>query len=143
LNRVVVDPSVLLAGIAGHPHGLSATLLRAVHKKTVEAVACPALIAEVRKNLHTSSYFSSRVSETAARRVIAQIEKNTVMLGNPVNPEPILRDPNDDYLVALARTAGAGLIVSADKDLLEHPGLQPPAITTLAFCEMLWLVQPA
>ncbi len=142
MNRLVVAPSVLLAGIAGHPHGLSATLLRAVHKKTVEAVACPALIAEVRKTLRNNPYFSARVTEQAARQAITQIETNAVMFGNPIDPEPIIRDPNDDYIVALAQTAGAALIVAADKDLLEHSGLQPPAISVLAICELLWLIQP-
>jgi len=38
-----------------------------------------------------------------------------------------VRDPNDDYLVALAETADA-VIVTGDDDLLAA-GIQPPAIT--------------
>ena len=33
--------------------------------------------------------------------------------------EPITRDPNDDYLVRLARAVGADVLVSGDRDLLE------------------------
>lgn len=34
-------------------------------------------------------------------------------------PEPATRDPDDDYLIALARAARADLIVSVDRDLLD------------------------
>lgn len=36
-----------------------------------------------------------------------------------------VRDPGDDYLVALARAAGAEAIVTGDRDLLDHEGLVP------------------
>ena len=43
---------------------------------------------------------------------------------------PVCRDPDDDYLVALAETAHASLLVSGDSDLfaVERPGLdvRPP-----------------
>jgi predicted nucleic acid-binding protein len=77
-----------------------------------------------------------------ARRAVSQIETNAVMLGDPVDPEPIIRDPNDDYIVALARKARVPLIVAADKDLLEHRGLVPPAVSLLEICELLYLIQP-
>lgn len=47
---------------------------------------------------------------------------------DPFAPKPILRDPEDDYLLALADAADAVLIVTGDKDLLDHPNLDPPAI---------------
>jgi hypothetical protein len=37
---------------------------------------------------------------------------------------------------------GAGLIVTGDKDLLDHAGLQPPAIDPRSACEQLGLIQP-
>lgn len=55
------------------------------------------------------------------------------------DPPSLLRDPTDDDLVALARTARARAIVTGDKDLLEHPGLHPPALTVRAACELLGL----
>jgi len=142
LNRLVIDANTLLSGIAGHPHAPSAVLLNAVTTDhTVEAFVCPTLIGQVQRGL-AKPYFRARVRETAARRAITQIEANAMMLADPIKPEPILRDPTDDYLIALAHTAKAGLIVTGDKDLLEHPGLQPPAIKVRAICELLWLIQP-
>lgn len=61
------------------------------------------------------------------------------MLQNPTDIEPVLRDPDDDYLVALARVSGANAIITGDKDLLDHTDLRPPAIQPRAACELLGL----
>ncbi len=141
MNRLVVDANTLLSGIAGHPQAPSAVLLKAVYQHTVQAFVCPILIGQVQRGL-AKPYFRARVSETTARRAITQIEVNAVMLADPIEPAPILRDPTDDFLLALAHTAKARLIATGDKDLLDHPGLQPPAITVRAICELLWLIKP-
>lgn len=39
-------------------------------------------------------------------------------LHRPAQIPPICRDPNDDYLLALAEASGADLLVSRDEDLL-------------------------
>jgi len=58
---------------------------------------------------------------------------------DPTDPPRVLRDPNDDYLLALAASAGAQAIVTGVQDLLEHPGLHPPAITARQALEQLRL----
>ncbi len=60
-----------------------------------------------------------------------------MLLADPVDPARVLRDPDDDYLLALATSAGAEAIVTGDKDLLEHLDLQPPAITARQAGEQL------
>lgn len=45
-----------------------------------------------------------------------------------------------DYLVALARAAGADAIITGDRDLLDHEGLDPPALTPRQACELLGLL---
>jgi hypothetical protein len=60
-------------------------------------------------------------------------------LPDPVAPARVLRDPGDDYLVALATAADASAIVTGDRDMLDHAGLVPPAITARAACERLGL----
>lgn len=62
-----------------------------------------------------------------------------MLCADPTDPPHVLRDPNDDYLLALAASAGAQAIVTGDKDLLEHPGLHPPAITARQAVEQLGL----
>lgn len=53
----------------------------------------------------------------------------------------MVRDPADDYLVALARVAEADAIVTGDRDLLDHAGLQPPAVTAREACARLDLLE--
>jgi predicted nucleic acid-binding protein len=62
------------------------------------------------------------------------------MHDDPACIEPLLRDADDDYLVALARGTGAEAIVTGDKDLLEHPGLEPRAINAREACRLLRLL---
>lgn len=100
---------------------------------------CPHLLGEISRGLD-SQHFRERLKEGQAGDTVAAISEGTIHLPDPDAPEPVLRDSNDDYLVALARTAGAEAIVTGDRDLLEHPGLVPPAITTRAACELLELL---
>jgi predicted nucleic acid-binding protein len=60
---------------------------------------------------------------------------------DPTDVEPVLRDSDDDYLLALASTSGAEAIITGDKDLLDHAGLRPPAIEARAACERIGLVE--
>lgn len=71
----------------------------------------------------------SQRDEQEAARAVAAIERIAVMLDDPVDPEPVLRDSSDDYLLALARAGNAEAIITGDKDLLDHAGLRPPAIS--------------
>jgi putative PIN family toxin of toxin-antitoxin system len=140
LKRIVIDASTLLSGLGGHPHGPSATLLNAVYDHTVEAIACPTLIEQVQRGL-AKPYFQTQLSEQKPSEAITAIETAAVMLADPIKPEAVLRDPTDDYLVALARTAKADFIVTGDKDLLDHIGLRPPAINARQACELLGLIE--
>lgn len=51
------------------------------------------------------------------------------MTDDPVDVKVVLRDPDDDCLVALARHVNAEAIVTSDRDLLDHSGLTPSAIS--------------
>jgi predicted nucleic acid-binding protein len=62
---------------------------------------------------------------------------------DPAPIEPVLRDPGDDYLIALAREASAEAIITSDRDLLEHVKLEPRAISPREACELLGLAEAA
>ncbi len=64
------------------------------------------------------------------------------VLPDPVSPPRLVRDPEDDYLVALARAESADAIVTGDRDLLDHEGLEPPAVTAREACAQLGLLDP-
>lgn len=139
MKRVVIDANVLLSALVGHPEAAPAILLEAIHDHAVEIVACPTLIAEVRDNL-AAPYFRALLDESEAEQAVIAIERIALTREDPVDPEAVLRDSGDDYLLALARDADAEAIVTGDKDLLDHADLDPPAITARAAAIQLGLV---
>jgi hypothetical protein len=138
LSRFVLDANILLAALAGRPDAPPALLLAGVHNGDLEAVACPLLIDEVRDNLE-KPYFRARLSELEAHEAVDAFSAVAVMLANPDDIEAILRDAEDDYLVALARDSKAEAIVTGDNDLLDHAGLNPHAIDARSACGLLGL----
>jgi uncharacterized protein len=139
LKQLVVDPNTLASGITGVRSGAPpALLIRALQAGEFEVVVCPEVLREVRKTLR-KPYFKKRISAEEARKAVARIERVAIEREDPKVVEEVLRDPDDDYLVALARGAGVEAIVSGDKDLLDHAGLKPRAINAREACELLGL----
>jgi uncharacterized protein len=114
LTRLVIDASALLSGIASNPERPPGLLLAALYERAFEPVICPKLLGEVRRGLHRG-YFRRRVPEHDIERIVLTIARASVQLRDPKDPPPILRDPTDDYLVALARTARARAIVTGTR----------------------------
>lgn len=139
MTRLVIDASAVLSGVAGNPANPPAVLLAAMLTRKFVPVVCPTLLDEVRRGLELR-YFKDRVAPADANHVLRFLSQRSVLLRDPRDPPAVLRDPTDDYLVALAITARARAIVTGDKDLLDHPGLHPPAITARAACEQLKLL---
>jgi uncharacterized protein len=128
LKRLVIDSNVLLSALVGKADAAPAVLLEAIHDHIVEMIACPTLLAEVRDTL-AEPYFRALLDEHEAVQALAALQRIAVMREDPADPEPVLRDPSDDYLLALAKISEAEGIVTGDKDLLDHAGLDPPAIS--------------
>ncbi len=141
MSRLVLDANVLLAALAGRPSAPPALLLAGVHNGDIEAVACPLLIQEVEEGLQ-KPYFHTRLNALEAIEAVEAYVELCEMYDDPDDLEATVRDPDDDYLVALGRSAGAQAIVTGDGDLLEHDGLTPPAIDARAACEVAGLVEP-
>lgn len=91
-------------------------------------VACEHLLDEVRRGLN-GPYFRVRLPADNREAVLAGLERIALMRDDPVLPPAVLRDPDDDDLLPLARDASAEAIVTGDRDLLDHAGLEPEAIT--------------
>jgi putative PIN family toxin of toxin-antitoxin system len=141
LKRLVLDAGTLASGIVvKRTESPPGRLFVAVRDIAFELVVCPQLLEELRRTLR-KPYFGDRISAEEAATAVALIERAAMVFADPADVEPILRDPTDDYLVALAREAAAEAIVTGDKDLLEHTGLEPPAITARAACELLGLTE--
>jgi putative PIN family toxin of toxin-antitoxin system len=138
LTRLLLDASVLLSATVARPGTPTALLLDAVEDGTVEMVACERLIGEVRRGLE-GSYFRERLPVEDCEVVLTGLERIALMRADPASLPAVLRDPNDDYLVALAIDADAEAIVTGDRDLLDHPGLEPEAITPREACRRVGL----
>ena len=52
---------------------------------------------------------------------------------DPADVVAICRDPNDDYLIALAHAADAHVLVSSVRDLTSITGYEPPIVTPRRF----------
>jgi putative PIN family toxin of toxin-antitoxin system len=140
LKRLVVDASTLTSGVASRPGGGAPwLLLLALIDLEFEAVLCPKLIQEFSDALG-NRYFQERFDRRDLDGIVTSVTSVGTMHDDPARVESLLRDADDDYLVALARETGAEAIVSGDKDLLDHPGLEPPAINAREACEMLDLL---
>ena len=140
MKRLIVDASTLTSGVASRPGGGAPwILLLALIDLEFEAVLCPKLIQEFSDALG-NRYFQERFDALDLEEIVRSVTEAGSIYDDPVSVEPLLRDAADDYLVALARHARAEAIVSGDKDLLDHPGLEPPAINAREACALLDLL---
>jgi putative PIN family toxin of toxin-antitoxin system len=140
LKRLVVDASTLVSGITGSRSESPPCLIYdAVSEMSVEAIICPRLLVEVERALR-KPYFHELIEDQEIAEAISIIRDAGTMLDDPVDPPAVLRDPTDDYLVMLARQAGAEAIVTSDLDLLDHASLSPPAVDPRTACKLLALI---
>jgi putative PIN family toxin of toxin-antitoxin system len=140
LRRLVIDANVLASG-AVDPQGESppSLLFGELGGNRFEAIVCAELLAEVEGTLH-KPYFLHRLGDAIVSDLIMGIAEEATVLADPTEALALIRDPDDDYLVALARSGGAEAIVSGDKDLLDHPGLEPPVLGPRDACKLLGLL---
>lgn len=136
MTRVVLDASVLLSATVASPDSPVAHLMNAVESRMFEVVTSPLVLAEFR-NGFTKPYFRKRVSPRRASEIVGAFESVAVVISDPSAAPRVLRDPSDDFLVALARAVDAAAIVTGDHDFLNHEGLNPPALSPRAACDML------
>lgn len=141
MKRLVVDASILVSGVASRPGGGAPWLiLAALLDFEFEAIVCPELIGEFSDAL-TNRYFRERFDSDELAEIVANVEEVATAYDDPTEIETLLRDPDDDYLVALARDAEADAIATGDRDLLDHSGLKPTALDARSTCKLLGLIE--
>jgi putative PIN family toxin of toxin-antitoxin system len=126
--RIVVDPNVYVSAAisAGGP---PAQLLEAAVEGQVVLLVSPLLLAELREVLERGKFRRWLALEDVEAflqgllLLAESVEDPAESLWSQVRP--VCRDPDDDYLVALAEIEQAAMLVSGDGDLLalERPGL--------------------
>jgi len=133
--RVVVDANVLVSAAisVGPSHRIVSAAFMA---EGVTAIVCPALLAEVSSVLDRPR-IQKRLPADRAAAFLDDLVTLFEVVADPINVEPVTRDPKDDYLVALAVERGVDFIVSGDKDLLEWEEQSPPVMAPAAFWNLL------
>jgi len=121
----VIDPNVWVSAVI-NPFGAPARVVEAVTSEELVAVVSQHLLDEVTAVLIRPK-FRRWVSVADAVAFVEALGGYADLYPDPDTPAPRVRDPEDDYLVALAEAAEA-VIVTGDADLLDAD-LNPPAIT--------------
>ncbi len=116
--RVIVDANVFASAALGRsPQAPSVLVIKAALDGRIELVMSPALLAEVAEVL-SRPRLRNRLSADDGQLFLADLAAQVVMLADPTDPPSICRDPDDDYLIALAIAAQADALVTGDDDLL-------------------------
>jgi uncharacterized protein len=116
--RAVLDTNVLVSALIS-PGGPSAALVLELRGGAFELIASPRLLAELRDVLAREK-FRRYVTEAEAATYVELVRHEAQILNDPEpSPRPLSADPDDEYLVDLARVAAADVLVSGDAHLLE------------------------
>lgn len=124
--RLVPDANIVISGLLwrGNPR----RVLDAARDCIVELYTSPVLLEELREVLSREK-FAERLE--AAGVTVQELVEGYSALATTIEAEPIesviVRDPDDDAVIACALSAKAEIIVSGDDDLLdlkEHRGIR-------------------
>ena len=125
--RAVVDVNVFVSALLRRD-SVPAGVLRAWENGDYELVASPALLTEL-DNVLRRPHIARRIAPDAAPDVVALIRSDAILVDDPPPARHVESDPDDDYLITLALTAGAHAIVTGDA-LLLGLDLERPRILT-------------
>ena len=114
--RAVVDANVLISGVLS-AKGSPAEVLRASRDGQFELIVSELLLAELKRTLAYPK-LRQRIAPEKADAFVNWVRDHGTIAEDPAGPPPVSsRDPDDDYLLALASDRRAYL-VTGDQDLL-------------------------
>ncbi|MCB1256850.1 MAG: putative toxin-antitoxin system toxin component, PIN family [Microthrixaceae bacterium] len=125
--KIVVDPGVLIsARLSGR--GAPAELIRSWLDGQIELIVSPYLLGELSEVLRRPK-FRKWLTLKEVEDYVSFLENHALMRPDPPLEHGLTPDPDDDYLVVLARSAHANLLVSGDSDLIDLVDPTPPVLT--------------
>ncbi len=130
----MLDPNVVISGVLSS-EGAPADVLRAFAAGEFELIVSQALLDELERALAYPK-LRRHINEAASAELIRWLAESATVAPDPA-PEPPVhsRDPDDDYLIALASVHHAAL-VSGDRDLLALDG-EMPVFSPRSFVDLL------
>ncbi len=133
--RVVVDTGVLVsARLSGR--GAPAELVRRWLAGELDLIVSPLLPAELEEVLHRSA-FRRWLAPDEVDDYVHLLRMHATMVDDPAPEVGLTPDPDDDYLVNLARAVDADVLISGDSDLLGVEDPRPPVRTPRALIGIL------
>jgi uncharacterized protein len=135
VQRIVCDVGVVISGLLS-ADGPPARLLDLWRDGAFDLVASPLWLAELDRVVARPK-IALYVDPADAAALRDAIVRQAVVVADPPAQPGLTPDPGDDYLVGLARAAGADRIVSGDRHLLELEDPDPPVLTPRAFLDAL------
>lgn len=133
--RVVIDPGVLVAArLSGG--GAPAELIRRWLAGEIDLIVSPLLLGELGEVLHRPKFRRwLAIDEVDAYLEFLRI--HATLVDDPPTEAGVTPDPDDDYLVSLARAGRAQALVSGDTDLVALDSPQPPVVTPRTLVDRL------
>lgn len=134
--RAVADTNVWVAAAIA-PGGVCGRLLGLAVEDRWQPVASPLLIQELAEVLARRK-FRRWLTQNDARRFVDDLRRIVEQVEDPP-PEPTLRtrDPNDEFLLALAAAAHVGALISGDPHVLEASDIGLLVIPPAPFLALL------
>ncbi|HEV3318501.1 MAG TPA: putative toxin-antitoxin system toxin component, PIN family [Solirubrobacteraceae bacterium] len=117
--RAVVDPSVFVSAFIGDPEAGPGRLVDAWRDRRFVLVVSPLLLAELEEVLSRPKFARWAGDGRGDAYVAGFAARSEHRPDLPPSPPSEVRDPDDDYLVALVRATQADFLVSLDRDLLD------------------------
>jgi uncharacterized protein len=127
----VLDPNVLVSALIS-PAGPPAQILSAWFKNASSSWSAPCLLAEAQDVLARPK-LRRWVSHAAAQ----ELHETAILADDPPAQAGLTPDPDDDYLIALARSADVAYLVSGDTHLTGLTDPRPPILTPRQFLDLL------
>ena len=134
--RVVIDPGVYVSAFISPRRAAPGLVVEALLDGDIEALVSPLLIAELARVLGREK-FDKVASDGRAEAFVALVAERGVRVEDPAPSPGATSDPDDDYLVALARAHTAEAIVSGDRHLLTITSDDLPVCTPRALVDRL------
>ncbi len=133
--RAVLDTNVYVAALLSRD-GAPARLVRGLGDGLFDAIVCPRLLGEL-SGVLARPRIAQRIDSATAGDFVLWLERVAVAQPDPDEILPVSPDPNDDYLVALALSGRAQVIVPGDAHLLGLTGTNPRVLSPAAFATLI------
>lgn len=134
----MVDPGVFVSAIISGQSGTPPTLIMSHLRVGRFTLIMSVKLLEELLEVLMRPKFRRYVTEESVESFLDRLWRTAELHQDPVlPPRQISADPKDDYLIALARSANADVLVSGDRHLTVHEDLDFEVLTPRAFLDVI------